>query len=148
MRLRPVAPANAVQRRALYQPLSAAARAGERLIVDPSICSEDWARQPVSAYNRAMPNPDAITNLLKAHEAGVSAVKANKALLAMGILEQKERPSSKYPDKIKKYKALTEEGLKYGENRESMTSDETTPYYFKDSFPELLERLQTFLKDG
>lgn len=94
-----------------------------------------------------MPNPDAITNLLKAHEAGVSAVKANKALLAMGILEQKERPSSKYPDKIKKYKALTEEGLKYGENRESMTSDETTPYYFKDSFPELLERLQAFLKD-
>ena len=77
-----------------------------------------------------MPATAAITNLLKAHDAGVSAVKANKALLAMGILEQKERPSSKYPDKIKKYKALTEEGLKYGENRESMTSDETTPYYF------------------
>ena len=94
-----------------------------------------------------MPNPDAITNLLKAHEAGVSAVKANKALLAMGILEQKERPSSKYPDKIKKYKALTEEGLKYGENRGSITSDETTPYYFKDSSPELLARLQQYLKD-
>jgi len=95
-----------------------------------------------------MPNPDSITNLLKANDAGVSAVKANKALLAMGILEQKERPSSKYPDKIKTYKALTEEGLKFGENRESMTGDETTPYYFKDSFAELLARLQAYLKDN
>lgn len=92
-----------------------------------------------------MPNPDSITNLLKANDAGVSAVKANKAFIAMGILEEKERPSSKYPDKIKKYKALTEEGLKYGENRENMTGDETTPYYFKDTFDELLARLQTHL---
>lgn len=93
-----------------------------------------------------MPNPDSITNLLKANDAGVSAVKANKALIAMGILEEKERPSSKYPDKIKKYKALTQEGLKYGENRENMTGDETTPYYFKDTFEELLARLQDHLK--
>ena len=95
-----------------------------------------------------MPKTAAITKLLKAHEAGVSAVKANKALLAMGILEEKERPSSKYPDKIKKYKALTEDGLNYGENRESMTSDETTPYYFTDNFPELLTRLQKHLAES
>jgi len=106
-----------------------------------------FLNQP-EAYNLVMPNTEAITKLLKAHDAGVSAVKANKALLAIGILEEKERPSSKYPDKIKKYKALTEEGLKFGENRESMTSDETTPYYFKDSFPELLARLQAYLKEN
>lgn len=101
-----------------------------------------------SAYNSSMPNPDSITNLLKANNAGISAVKANKAFIAMGILIEKERPSSKYPDKIKKYKALTDEGLKYGENRENMTGDETTPYYFKDSFDELLARLQDHLKDA
>jgi hypothetical protein len=92
-----------------------------------------------------MPNPDAITNLLKENDTGISAVKANKALIAMGILEEKHRPSSKYPDKIKKYKAFTEEGLKYGENRENMNSEETTPYYFRDSWPELQGRLQLHL---
>jgi len=106
----------------------------------------DWSQVRFRAYNCRMPNPDSMTNLLKANEAGFSTVKANKAMLAMGLLEQKERPSSKYPDKIKKYKALTEEGLKYGENRESMTGDETTPYYFKDSFAELLTRLTEFIE--
>lgn len=85
---------------------------------------------------------DSMTNLLKAHDAGFSAVKANKLLLALGLLEEKERPSSKYPDKIKKFKALTEAGLKYGENRPNLSSDDTTPYYFRDTFPELLTQLQ------
>lgn len=52
-----------------------------------------------------MENTDAITNLLKLHNADISAVKANKALVALGLLNEKERPSSKYAGKMKKYKA-------------------------------------------
>ncbi len=89
-----------------------------------------------------MPATDSMTNLLKAHNAGVSAVKANKLMLAMGLLEEKQRRSSKYPDKIKTYKVLTEAGLKYGENRENLSSEETTPYYYRETFPELLASLR------
>lgn len=87
-----------------------------------------------------------MTNLLKAHEAGFSAVKANKLLLGIGLLEEKERPSTKYPDKIKKFKALTEEGLKFGENRPNLNSEDTTPYYFRDGFKELLTLMQQALE--
>ena len=89
-----------------------------------------------------MRETDSMTNLLKAHNAGLSAVKANKLLLGIGLLQEKQRPSSKYPDKIKTYKALTEAGLKYGENRENMSSEETTPYYYAETFPELLALLR------
>ena len=83
---------------------------------------------------------DSMTNLLKKHDGlKLSAVKANKILLSLAILEEKERPSSKYPGKIKKYKALTEKGLEYGINRENPSSPEqTTPYYYVDKFEKLL----------
>jgi hypothetical protein len=86
-----------------------------------------------------MARTDSMTNLLKSKDAGISTVKANKILLGIGILEEKERPSSKYPDKIKKYKVLTEKGLDFGENRENPSSPgQTTPYYFVDKFDDLL----------
>ena len=83
---------------------------------------------------------DSMTNLLKSQDrVKLSAVKANKILLELGILEEKERPSSKYPGKIKKYKVLTTKGLEFGENRENPnTPDQTTPYYYVDKFHELL----------
>ena len=86
-----------------------------------------------------MAKTDSMTNLLKSKDAGISAVKANKILLGIGILEEKERPSSKYPEKMKKYKVLTEKGLEFGINRENPSSPEqTTPYYLVDKFDELL----------
>lgn len=86
-----------------------------------------------------MAKTDSMTKLLKSKDAGISAVKANKILLDIGILEEKERPSSKYPDKIKKYKVLTEKGLEFGLNRENPSSPEqTTPYYYVDKFDGLL----------
>lgn len=86
---------------------------------------------------------DSMTNLLKQHKAEISAVRANKYLLALALLEDKERPSSKYPDKIKKFKALTEKGLSYGENKENQnTPGQTTPYYYVDKFDELLTLIQ------
>jgi hypothetical protein len=85
------------------------------------------------------PRVDSITNLLKAHDVALSAVKANKILLELGILAEKERPSSKDPRKMKKFKALTEHGLKYGINRENIsTPDQTSPYYYVETFGELL----------
>lgn len=82
---------------------------------------------------------DSMTNLLKKNKAEISTVKANKLLVGLNLLEEKERPSSKYPDKIKKYKALTEKGLDYGINKENPSSPEqTTPYYYVEKFEELL----------
>jgi hypothetical protein len=86
---------------------------------------------------------DSMTNLLKQRNAEISTVKANKILVALELLEDKERPSSKYPDKVKKYKALTEKGLTYGLNKENPNSPEqTTPHYYVENFDELLTLIQ------
>lgn len=82
---------------------------------------------------------DSMTKLLKERKADISTVKANKILLALELLEDKERPSSKYPEKMKKFKALTERGLVYGENKENDNSPgQTSPYYYVEKFDELL----------
>ena len=86
---------------------------------------------------------DSMTNLLKQKNAEISVVKANKILVAMGILEDKERPSSKYEGKIKKYKALTSKGLAYGINKDNLSSpDQTTPHYYVEKFDELLRLIK------
>ena len=87
---------------------------------------------------------DSLTNLLKQQDKiKISTVKANKILVSLGILEEKQRPSTKYPDKIKKYKALTEKGLEFGINQQNPSSPEqTTPYYFVEKFDQLLELIQ------
>lgn len=91
---------------------------------------------------------ESMTNLLKQHNAGISTVKANKILVAIGILEEKERPSTKYPDKMKKFKALTENGLVYGVNQENPnTPGQTSPYYFEDKFEELLTHIRKEVPD-
>ena len=81
-----------------------------------------------------------ITNLLKSHNTGLSAAKANKILLAKGILEEKQRPSETEPGKMRSYKALTDAGLRYGINKSQQLVNETTPRYFEDSFAELVEK--------
>lgn len=85
---------------------------------------------------------EAITKLLKEHEVGLSAVKANKLMLKIGLLVEATRESSTRPGVIKKYKVLSEKGLDYGVNEENPQSpDQTSPYYYKDSFPELAKIL-------
>ena len=86
-----------------------------------------------------MVQTDSITSLLKSKKVEMSAVKANKILVALGLLAEKERPSAKHPGKMKKYKALTEQGLQYGVNTENPNSPgQTTPHYFIDTFDQLL----------
>jgi hypothetical protein len=82
---------------------------------------------------------DSITNLLKQHGADLSAVGANRVMVALGLLSEEERPSAKYAGKMKKYKALTTRGLGYGVNLENPNSPgQTTPHYFTDTFALLL----------
>lgn len=86
---------------------------------------------------------DSMTNLLKLNNAEISVVKANKILVAIEILEDKERFSTKYEGKIKKYKALTEKGLAYGINKENPSSPgQTTPHYYVEKFDELFSLIQ------
>lgn len=90
-----------------------------------------------------MKQTDAMTTLLKQNQAEISTVKANKVLVSLGLLVEKERPSSKYAGKIKKYKALSAEGLKYGLNKENPQSPgQTTPSYYTETFAELLSLIQ------
>lgn len=90
---------------------------------------------------------DSMTNLLKQHDAEISVVKVNKILVSIEILEEKERPSSKYAGKIKKYKALTPEGLTYGINKENPSSPgQTTPHYYVEKFDELFTLIQKNIK--
>lgn len=86
---------------------------------------------------------DSMTNLLKQNNAEISVVKANKILVVIELLEDKERPSSKYEGKIKKYKALTSKGLDYGINKENPSSPgQTTPHYYVEKFDELFLLIQ------
>ena len=85
---------------------------------------------------------ESLTKLLKEHNVALSAVKANKLMLNIGFLEEATRESSTRPGVMKKYKVLTEKGLDYGVNEENPQSpDQTSPYYYKDSFEELAKIL-------
>ena len=81
--------------------------------------------------------------MLKRYDVGLSAAKANRILLAKGVLEEKTRPSETEPGKLRSYKALTELGLRYGINKEQQLVNETTPRYYEDSFAELVEKYLT-----
>ncbi len=85
---------------------------------------------------------DSLTKLLKAHAVPLSAVRANRLMLELELLEEAERPSSTKPGVTKTYKRLTEAGLDYGSNVENPNSPgQTSPYYYVDSFGELAAKL-------
>ncbi len=82
-----------------------------------------------------------LSTLLKENNCKLSAVKFNPMLIEQGYLEEKERPSSK-GNGTKKFKALTESGLRYGENAVNPHSQkEVQPLYYEDSFMELYEKV-------
>jgi phage anti-repressor protein len=88
-----------------------------------------------------------LTELLKEHGAGISAVKANTVLIALGILGEQTRPGSK--GVTHKFKVLTEAGQKYGKNLISPQNErETQPHYYAVTFPELLDRINGWLRDA
>ncbi len=86
--------------------------------------------------------PQPMTKLLQEHEVKLSAVKANRILLQKKLLIECERESTLHAGKMKKYKVLSEEGLEFGINRENPQSpDQTSPYYYPEKFPQLIEIL-------
>lgn len=82
----------------------------------------------------------ALSVLLKENNCKMSAVKLNLILIEQGYLEERERASSK--GGAKKFKALTERGLQYGENAVSpYNQKEVQPLYYSDTFMELYEKV-------
>lgn len=78
------------------------------------------------------------TELLKRNGCGMGAVKFNHLLLENGYLEERKRASSK--GGMKKFKALTDKGLRYGVNLiNEKNQREVQPYYYTDTFMELYE---------
>lgn len=84
----------------------------------------------------------ALSTLLKENGCDISAVRFNQRLIESGYLEERERPSSS--GKAKKYKALTDDGLQYGENAVNPHNQkEVQPLYYSDSFMELYNIIST-----
>ncbi len=82
----------------------------------------------------------ALSALLKENGCEVSAVRFNQKLIERGYLEEKERSSSK--SGTKKFKALTEKGLKYGENAVNPHNQkEVQPLYYEDTFMQLYSEM-------
>lgn len=78
------------------------------------------------------------TDLLKRYDLGMSAKSFNLLLMEYGYLEERSRKSTSEPGKEKKYKALTDKALRYGENAVSPQNQrEVQPIYYADSFKEL-----------
>lgn len=86
----------------------------------------------------------ALSDLLRDYGSKVTARSANKILIELGVLEEKQRPSTSKA--VKKFKSLTEEGLFYGKNLVSPNNPrETQPHYYVDNFQELLGKINDFL---
>lgn len=96
-----------------------------------------------------LPTPDYVpshgilksaSELLKSHNAGISAQAFNKLAIKEGFLEEKTRPSSK--GKIKSFKTISSKGKAYGENQINPNNPkETQPLWYDDKFEELLSKL-------
>lgn len=78
------------------------------------------------------------SDLLKKNNCELSALAFNKLMLANRLLEERERTASK--GKIKKFKALTDTGLVYGQNDASKQNPRAVhPHYFEDTFMDLFK---------
>lgn len=88
-----------------------------------------------------------LTALLREHHVDLSAPVANRILVSLGLVEELERKGSR--GEIKRFKSLTEAGLKYGRNETSPQNPrETQPLYYVARFPELLGLILNYLDTG
>jgi hypothetical protein len=77
------------------------------------------------------------TKLLEDRGKPISIHAFNQLMLAAGLLEEKTRHST--TKGIKKFKALTSTGLRFGENLISpQNNKEVQPHYYEELFDELL----------
>ena len=82
------------------------------------------------------------TELLKKFSIPLSTVKFNKLMLEHEFLQEETRTSTNRQG-FKKYKSLTDKGLKYGKNQSCTrgSEKETQPLYYEDTFIELVNIL-------
>lgn len=110
-----------------------------RLLMYENMCKDfniptSFLPKYASNGNREMKS---LTALLSENKCGISAPKFNVLLMEQGYLEEKERQSTK-GNGVKKFKSLTDKGLRYGENLVSPHNQrETQPLYYSDTFMEL-----------
>jgi prophage antirepressor-like protein len=87
-----------------------------------------------------------LTTLLKSHGSTLSAKAVNPILIDMGLLEERERPSA--GGTVKRFKCLTDEGLKFGRNETSPQNPrEVQPLYYEREFPALLRMIEDHIHD-
>ena len=87
-----------------------------------------------------------LTHLLKDRDTRFTARTLNPILVDIGILEQRERASTKAPSKTKQFKVLTKRGLAYGRNEVCPDAPrESNPLYYEDSFDALLDEVKTYI---
>jgi hypothetical protein len=78
------------------------------------------------------------TELLKEHDAGISAIAFNRLLESQGFIETLTRKSS--GTKPKRYKSVTKKGLEFGKNdTDKNNPKETQPHWYIHKFAELLD---------
>jgi prophage antirepressor-like protein len=84
----------------------------------------------------------ALSTLLTAHRSSLSAVRANKLLQTLGLLEQRTRPSTR-GDETRKYWAVSTAGLKFGKNITSPSNPrEVQPHWYESTGAELVQKLE------
>lgn len=82
------------------------------------------------------------TECLKRINAKLNTRAFNLMLLGAGYLEERQRPSTHSETGVKKYKALTEKGLEYGENQVNPNNPkEVQPLYYVNKFQDLYNKL-------
>ena len=87
-------------------------------------------------YVKAERLTSSLSSLLEKNGCEMKAVAFNKMLVEQGYLEERERASSRCG--VKKFKSVTEKGLKYGQNQVNPKNPkETQPLWYEDSFMEL-----------
>lgn len=97
---------------------------------------------PVSEYLTSSGHKLPARDLLAIHGIRMGSVAFNKIMYSYGLLVWHERRSMSSKSKVKKFAALTEKGLEWGENADSIHSNlETQVLYYVDKFPELLRLL-------
>lgn len=78
------------------------------------------------------------TELLKEHDAGISAIAFNRLLESQGFIETLTRKSS--GTKPKQYKSVTKKGLEFGKNVTTPNNPkETQPLWYDEKFSDLLD---------
>ena len=93
---------------------------------------------PLPNYTESVDQLLSPTELLSRMGNPISTRDFNKKMIAAGLLEVKERPSSS--GKTKHFKSLTKEGMKYGENQVNPSNPkETQPLYYAGMFEKLFD---------